>query len=322
MAGCSSGDDVDLTDLRWGTPTPEGTALSNWTDYTIENLEEKSDNEIQFEVFHGAELGSAPEQVEAVNQGTQDLYSTGYQIWGAQAGVPALQAAMMPYQYRDYENRYSDLFWDPPQPLIDMRDQLAEETDVNIVPGGGGALGLRTPSANEALTTVDDYVGKTMRAAEAPMWHTLVRGMGATPIEIAVEELPTALATGAVDIQELPLEFQGLTEMYENHDYLMMSHHIYEHGVGGIHSGTWEAMSDEQQNLFEESAREASKQQLDELQNEVEPQVLDKIRDDGVTIVEDINHDEFEQSILDQTREELPDIASTIEDIKEASDKI
>lgn len=320
IAGCTGilGGDVDLTGLRISSATPKDTALSNFMDNLADNVEEESDEEITFDRFYGNELGSAPEQLEGVSGGSIDIYVYGWVTLPVVGAGHEFSAMALPFVHSDYEQKMEDIYYDPPDMLNDLNDQLEEDTNIRWIEGGGGMLGRRPPIADVELFEPSDYEGLSVRTPEGVMYSAIYNSWGATPVQIATEELANALATGAVDIAVWPLELFNLTGVYEYKDNMHLQNQYIQDTPAWINADLWNDLTDEQKSIFNKAAEQGSRDQIQHLL-ENEEGYKDAMEDAGMTIYEDeINHAALEETFYDYLAEEHPDIDSFIEEFRSA----
>lgn len=320
VAGCIGGiggEDVDLTGLRISAPTPKDTALSNFMDNLADNVEAETD-EISFDRFYGNELGSAPEQLEGVAGGSIDIYVYGWVTLPVIGGNYKFSAMGLPFVHSDYEQKMEDIYYDPPDLMEGLNDELEEDTGVRFIEGGGGQLGRRPPIADSQLFEPADYEGLSVRTPEGVMYSSIYNSWGGTPVQIATEELANALATGAVDVAVWPLELFFLTGVYEQKDNLHIQNQYIQDTPAWINAGLWNDLTDEQQSLLNDAAEQGSKDQTQHL-IENEQGYVDQMEDAGMNIYRDeIDHQALEQTYYDYLSENHPDINGFIEDFRDA----
>lgn len=327
LAGClGGGDDYDLTDLDVGTSTPPDTNLSNFQDYFIKEMEERSDGDIQAESFYSNELGSPAEQFEAVQRGTQFGFVYAWPTYPVAGAPDKFHGLVLPYQYiggnEAYEAKMNDLYWDAPDMMSELNQELVDETNMRFVESGAAMLGKRGMTANDPLTSLEDFDGLKMRTAEGPMYTAIVEGLGGTAVQVPTEETPQALQTGEIDVNMWPVELLFLTETYQFHDYFHVTNQYIQDVPCAVSQDIWDSMTDEQQQIVEEAADAASRQQLNELK-EQEAGFIDTMEDEGHTILRGAGQDIDEQPWRDAVENQVQqDLSSAWELMQEHQDAV
>jgi TRAP-type C4-dicarboxylate transport system substrate-binding protein len=332
LAGCTGGggnggggDDYDLSDMDICTSTPPDTNLSNFMDYFAEECDSRSDGEISMTTFYNNELGAPSAQFQNVQRGTQFGFVYAWPTWTVGGAPDKIHGLVLPYQYIGgadaYNAKMDDLYWNPPDMMGELNEEIAESTNMRFVESGAAMLGKRGMTANSALEERSDFEGKKMRSAEGPMYTAIVEGLGGTNVQVPTEETPQQLQTGQLDINMWPIELLYLTEVYSFHDYIHVTNQYIQDVPIAASQDAWEAMTDSQKELVENAAKAASEQQLEELIS-TEEEYLDTMADEGLTVLrgggEDIDEQPWAEAVEAKVESDLPEAWSLIQDHQNA----
>ena len=111
---------------------------------------------------------------------------------------------------------------------------------------GAWNTGARQFTANKPIRTPDDLEGLKMRFPPSPQFLMNAAAMGASPVEVAYDELYLALQQGIVDGQENPLTNIQAINLPEVQDYVSLSSHQLSSNLVVI-GKVWDTLSAEQQ---------------------------------------------------------------------------
>lgn len=316
LAGCISsitgGSQYNLKDLDIGTSTPPNTNLSNFQDYFIEEIESRTDGELQINSYYSNELGSPSEQFQGVQQGTQFGFVYAWPTFPVAGAPDKFHGLVLPYQYIGkgaYDRKMNDLYWEAPDMMSELNKELAETTNMRFAESGAAMLGRRGMTANKALEELSDFEGLKMRTAEGPMYTAIVEGLGGQAVQVPTQETPQALKTGQIDVNMWPVELLFLTETYQFHDYFHVTNQYIQDVPAALSQDIWASLDESTHEAIEAAAEAASKKQLNELQ-EMEAGFLDTMKDEGHTILRgggvDINEEPWKDSVETQVKNDLP----------------
>lgn len=243
-----------------------------------EAVEEKSAGSIKIDIFPARQMGDVKELMEGVQLGTVDMTVNSSSALATLA--PAVDAFQLPYVMRSYED-FARMAVSPE----------AEAIMSSLTTHGMLGLGLYEGGQRHFLSTgapVDDmteFKGLKTRVAPTELFLAVWNATGVNPTPMAYGEVYSGLETGTIDAVEINLtsiESEGLFEAAQN---VTLTGHYFWPGIMLINQGVFEDLTDEQQTILRDAAREV-----------VEPQVMavdaydeklkKSLREKGVTISE------------------------------------
>lgn len=282
LTGCSREDlrvnkDKDVIEINYGHGFMPDTPHHKSALKFKEEVEEKTNGEVEVNVFPSSQLGDAREMFEGLQIGTQEmaLVPTA-RISGF---APELQLFDLPFLFPSRDSAYG---------LMDG-DVGSELLDTLKVQGVTGTAfyedGFKHFTANKKLQNPEDFEGVKFRTMESPIVMNQFRELGANPVPIDFSELYNSLQLGVVDGQENPLVTIENMKFYEVQDHLTLSDHAYL-GHVLIFSEKWlEEQTEELQEILYETGREIAVWQRAEVQKE-ESEYLKTIEESGTTVTE------------------------------------
>ena len=206
--------------MKAGSVAPEGTPWHEWLDSVKARMEKDSGGKIKMKVFLGGKLGGEKEMVEETKNGTLQLFggSTGaIATW-----VPELAALELPYIFAsDAEADFVlDKLRDPVEALLEAKGFKM----VMWAENGWHGYGIK----GKCVEKPEDLKGLKMRTQESQVHLETYKAFGASPVEISVPEVLSALQTGTVDgYSNTPL-FSFATSWYQGITHYTYTRHIYQ----------------------------------------------------------------------------------------------
>ncbi len=153
---------------------------------------------LTIELFGQSQLGSDADRIQSVVAGDIDMDIQGASALSAiYAPIGAVDGAFV---FDDSEHMYR-FFTDPASDAL--KQGFLDETGVRIL--GAWNTGARQFTANKPIRTPDDLAGLKMRFPPSPQFLMNAAAMGASPVEVAYDELYLALQQKIADGQENPL---------------------------------------------------------------------------------------------------------------------
>ena len=183
-------------------------------------VEEKSNGEIQIDIYPSSALGGETDYVEGLQTGTIDMALITISVFQSWCSETALFD--IPFMIDGFDTAYGAWNSDICEP---MKEQIRE---LGMEPYGGCALGARMLTNNvRPVVTPDDVKGLTLRTmvAEVPVetWELL----GANVVAMNIGEVFSALQTGVVDGQENPITAIKSNSFQEVQKYLSLTGHTF-----------------------------------------------------------------------------------------------
>jgi tripartite ATP-independent transporter DctP family solute receptor len=183
--------------LRFGHPTPESDIQHQMAVYFADQLNERTNGEIEVQIFPSGQLGSDAQMLDGTRSGIIDFQLAGLNNFTGL--VPEAGAFTLPFMFPDRETAYKVLDGDVGQYL---REQFSEH---GLMLVGLPENGFRNMTNNRGpIVEPSDVEGLQMRVNNSQALSDMFEALGANPVQLDVNELYTALETGVVDSQGSP----------------------------------------------------------------------------------------------------------------------
>ncbi len=254
-------------------------------DHFAKLVKERSDGEIDVQVFPSSQLGNQRDLVEGLGLGTVDMTLTGTAVMGN--FVPEIAVFDLPFIFRDTDHAYKAL------DTVGM-DLAKKGEDQGMITLAIWENGVRHMTNNKrAVKTPEDMKGLKMRVMEQPVYIQMMESLGASPTPMAMSELYTALQKGVIDGQENPLGHIATKRFNEVQKHLSLTGHTYAAEPLLISKMAWNKLTPEQQEIVRQAAIETRDWER-QLCRDLEGKFLQQIKDAGTTEVnENVDKEAF-----------------------------
>ncbi len=214
-----------------------------------------SQGRIVVEVYGNATLGDAASNLRALKNGTLDI--TANTQGPVSVIVPEFSAFGMPFLFPDTAAVWEVL--DGP-----VGQELAKRSAAKgLIVLGFWDNGIRHFSNSvRPLLKPSDFVGLNMRVPPGEeVTADILKALGAKVQRINFMDLYNALRLGVIDGQENPLVNVWESKLYEVQKYFSLTGHKYEMTPFLMGKQSWDALSEPDQAVIMEAAKEATRYQ-------------------------------------------------------------
>ncbi|WP_417250543.1 TRAP transporter substrate-binding protein [Celeribacter sp.] len=264
--------------IRIGHATPEGSPVHEALAFFESEIEERSDGEIQVEIFPGGQLGSVQEMTELVQSGNITM-TTGASVHLSSA----VDELAVLDQFLLFENE------EKARTLLDGEagDAISAAMEGRGLKNMGFMeLGFRSFTNSRApLDSYEAFAGLRMRSADNPIAIKAWRSVGAVPVPLAWGEIYSSLQQGLIDGQESALSSMIIERFFEVQKYVSLTGHIYWPELWMANLDWYEGLSDEDRALIDEVARETVQKER-ELTEAANAETLAKLKEAGLVVNE------------------------------------
>lgn len=214
-------------------------------------VEDRSNGEINVDIYPAGQLGDARGIVEGLQLGTIEM---GDVENGPMGGfVPEAMLWDLPFIFRDIDHAHKVLDGE-------VGSQIQEKyLDVGIKHLAYNDGGFRYFTNDERpIYTMDDLEGLRIRVMESEIMIDTLNAFGASAVPMSFGELYTALQQGVVDGQENPMNLIKSQRFYEVQDYLSLSGHFYYPRQYIASASWWNTLDEGNQEIISKAALEAA----------------------------------------------------------------
>jgi tripartite ATP-independent transporter DctP family solute receptor len=273
-------------------------------------IEERSGGRLQIRVFHSRQLGEEKETIEQTRVGAIDLNRTNVALIGT--FVPSMNVLAMPFLFRSIEHL---------QKVLD--GPIGNEILGSFEPYGFVGLCFYDSGARSIynsvrpVRTLDDLKGLRIRVQQSELMSSMIRALGAEPIELPYGQVLTGLATKLIDGAENNWPSFITTDHYKYAGFYTLTEHTMSPEVLVMSLKAWQSLSPDDQKIFREAAVTSSRF-MREKWRDLEERSRRQAEAAGVTIIRDFDRKPFEAAmaaLYDKTQRD-PAAAALIERIR------
>ncbi|WP_085342580.1 TRAP transporter substrate-binding protein [Vibrio sp. ArtGut-C1] len=241
-----------------------------------QDLETRSNGDIQVEIYGAGQLGGVRETTEMVQANNLQMTTAASVLLSPI--IPQFNVLDTFYMFEDRAHAHRVLDSDAGQALLSSMDEKGFK--------GLGylELGFRSFTNNEKpLKNLEDFKNLKIRSAANPSQIQAWRSAGLSPMPLAWGEIYTSLQQGLIGGQESAIDSIYTQRFYEVQKYLSLTEHMYSNHVLFTNTEFWEQLSDSDKALVEQSIETfiANQRTLAEEQNQA---TLATLKDAGVNV--------------------------------------
>ncbi len=260
-----------------------GSEQSTWTEGAqkfADTVKEKSNGEIEIKIYPNEQLsgGNQAKGIEMLTNGTTDISLHSniiYSILDEKFGVISLPWILPNYEIVD--EKLAD--GSPGQKAI---EKILDEKGVVFLAFGENGFRQLTNNVKE-IKTPEDLEGLKIRVPGMKMYISLFTALGADPQSMNFGEVFTALQQNTIDGQENPADIIDSSKIYEVQKHISIWNYSYDAIILGINKGKFNSLTEEQQKIIRDAAKEAMEYQV-ELNREKESGQFKKFAENGMTV--------------------------------------
>jgi tripartite ATP-independent transporter DctP family solute receptor len=209
---------------------------------------EKTNGEIEVQVFPLGQLGGERSMAEQVQAGT--LHMTAVTTAVLSNFVPQLAVFDLPFIYPNRETAYKAL----------ADKDVQKKFFALCEPKGFVAIGYTenefrdVTNSKRPIRKPEDLKGLKIRTIESPLYLDTFKTYGANPVPLPFPEIYNALQQKVIDGQDNPLFTSVLMKFIEVNKFATMTHHMLTECYTIVNKKFWDGLKPEQQKIFREAA--------------------------------------------------------------------
>ena len=284
-----------------GHPNTEGMARF------AELVDEKTNGEVEIEVFNGGVLGSQPDALEQVRLGA--IEAGNFNLGPIGPIVKEANLVSLPFIFKDVPQMFRVLDGEAGEIIGQAM------ADAGIEPLAWFDAGARSFYAQKAINTPADLEGMKIRVMSNDLYTSMISAMGGNPSPMAFSEVQQALKTGVVDGAENNLPSYENVGHYEVTTNFSLTEHLIIPECICVNTGKFAALSPELQEGVRSAAQEAAVYQQ-ELWQEQTATAREEIEAAGVVVNEIEDKAAFQEAMVPVYDDYLaanPDMADLVE---------
>jgi TRAP-type transport system periplasmic protein len=264
--------------LKYGHNTKENQPTGKAALMFADLVQKKTGGEIVVQVFPNNQLGNNKQMADNLRMGALDLSTMGL------AALAYLNDAYMmmqvPYVFRSQEHIHKVVNGEIGQQL---KADFAQKNGIVLLAQDWDRM-PRHIAGRKPIRTLEDFKGYKVRAGVLPPIVGF-KAIGASPVDIPLNEMYLALQQGVVDGAELPTDYVFEYSIFEVSKYFNKTYHTFGTQFLGINKRVWDSLKPEQQKAIQEAADEAG-QYNNKLDAELQDDYIEKLKKGGMEFVD------------------------------------
>ena len=286
LTGCGSGQQSAAKDgkvvIQVGYENNPGEPFDKGVNKWKELLEQKSNRSMVIETYPSSQLGSKNDLIDQMIAG-QPVVTLADGAFYADRGVKDFGIVFGPFLFDNWDQCWKLV---KSQWYADKSKEL-EGKGLKIL-GSNWVYGARHTLTTKPVNSVEDLKGMKIRVPNNAIQVKGFEVLGAVPTPMPLGDTYTALQQGTIDGVENPLPVLYNGKFQEVAKYLILDGHVKNFTTLVCGTQFFNTLTPEQQKLLIETCEEAGLYN-NEQQAASEKEVLEKFRNEGVTVVEPSN---------------------------------
>jgi TRAP-type transport system periplasmic protein len=272
VAGAPAALAAEIT-LDFATALPEGGSEARALTHFKEVLEEKTNGEIEVNLFLGGVLGNEKSVFEQLNVGEVQMNLGGELVVTTYA--PEYYIFGVPFLFPDRETVGTMVNGELGQQITDA---VLERSNI-MVAGYSLRMGRQLITKDRKVLRPEDVEGLKIRLPNIDSWQIAWKQLGAIPTPIPAVEIFQALQSGIVEAAENPVSPMYAMRQQEVTSYLTLTDHLYSFRAWSISKPFFDSLSPEHQQALSEAVDEAVAY-LNEIEADVDTDLLVKAQEE------------------------------------------
>lgn len=208
--------------LKNGLVSPIENPTGRTSVWMAEELEKRTNGQIELKNFPSSTLGNETEMIEGVRMGTVDMVAAGGSLG---AWVEKIRVIDMPYVI-DSTEHFKRCFLDPGVVGAKLAEEVLKEAGLKVMAWYGQGFRI-TVCRKQPIMKLEDFKGIKIRTSENPLVVSTFRALGAQAVPMAFGEVYTSLNTGLIDAMESPPSTIGVNRLCEVAPYISHTNHFF-----------------------------------------------------------------------------------------------
>lgn len=290
--------------LRAGLILPPNHVATQATERMSELVLERTNGEVEIEVYPASQLGQAPDMLQGMMVGSVDMF-VGATTWLGSFEKDFWLSGVL-YMFDD-QDMCREIHRGPY--FEELAKTMKEEHGIIVLTQDWdrGARHFFSIDEYGPILTPEDLVGFDLRVPEQESWIKVFELVDASPTPVALAEAFTGLQQGVISGMEGALNWTYQNKYYEVAPNISLSAHNYEEGGVFISERSAEKLTKEQFNIVKEVSKEVGEWQNDKLVEEID-YAVEQMKAEGVKFYEpdrEVLMQHFRDKLWPELQEEI-----------------
>lgn len=264
--------------LRAGLILPPNHVATQATERMAELVLERTDGEVEIQVYPASQLGTAPDMLQGMMAGSVDMFVGAVTWLGGFERDYWLPGVLYLFDSQDmcreiHRGPYFDA----------LAETMKEDHGIMVLTQDWdrGARHFFSTDDYGPILTPEDLQGFDLRVPEQDSWIKVFELAGADPTPVALAEAFTGLQQGVISGMEGGLDWTYQNNYYEVAPNISLSAHNYEQGGVFLSEIAANNLTADQLNIIEEASKEVGEWQNEKLAEEID-YAVEQMKAEGV----------------------------------------
>lgn len=219
--------------------------------YFADLVEERTNGKIRIMIKAGAQLGTESEVLAQLQYGGIDMARIS--LSQISELVPEYNVLQLPFLYQDSDHMWRVLESEIGDEFLGMASEIQT---IGLSWYDAGVRSFYT--TGKPIRTLEDFEGMRIRVQESQIMEDMVNTLGAHAVQVPYGDVYSYLERGLVDGAENNWPSYETMEHYEVAEYFTEDEHTRVPELQLISEHTWNQLTEEDQKIILEAARESS----------------------------------------------------------------
>ncbi len=257
--------------------------------FMARQVEERTGGRHRIRVFHSRQLGEEKETIEQTRVGAIDLNRTNVAPIGSL--IPSANVLSLPFLFRSFDHLHKVLDQAVGEEIL---ASFQRHGFVGLTYYDSGARSIYNSA--RPIRTLADMKGLRIRVQQSDLMLSMIKALGAEPIELPYGQVLTGLQAKLIDGAENNWPSYVSTDHYKLARYYTLTEHTMGPEVLVMSLRAWDSLSADDKTIFRDAARKSSAF-MRELWSGWEERSQQQAKAAGNVIVSDFDRKPFEQTM-------------------------
>src|SRR5215467_1940045 len=188
----------------------------------VDKIREESNGRIEIQIFPNNQLGGDTAMLSQLRAGAIEMFNLSGLILAT--FVPIASINGIGFAFKDYQQVWAAM--DGPLGVY-VRGAIEKSGLIALDKMWDNGYRQIT-SSTHPINSPEDLRGFKIRVPVSPLWTSMFKALGASPMTINFSEVYNALKTKFVDGQENPLSLIDANKFYEVQKYVSLTNHMWD----------------------------------------------------------------------------------------------
>lgn len=244
--------------LKFANIMPADHPLNTRMKEASAEIKQKTNGQVDIQVFPASQLGTDADMLSQLRSGGIDMFAQTGLILATLVPVASING--IGFAFNDYASVWKAMDGPLGKHVIGAFDKANLVAFERMWDNGF----RQTLSVTKPIRTVEDFKGFKIRVPPSPLWTSMFKGLGASPVTVPWGETYTALQTKVADGLENPLAGIYFAKMHEVGKFLSSTNHMWDGFWFLANKKSFEAMPAATRDIIRETVNAAAiKQRAD-----------------------------------------------------------